>query len=73
MAVSILMSSPKDWTGDRRFFSSEAGFVRSLLTCLSNSIGSAEYHPDPEWLERNGRAPIMGEAVEITNTQIFPF
>ena len=47
--------------------------MRSLLTCLSNSIRSAEYHLDPEWLERNGRAPIMGKAVEITTTQIYPF
>ncbi|MGB0241835.1 MAG: sulfatase-like hydrolase/transferase [Verrucomicrobiales bacterium] len=38
-----------------------------------NKRPGAEYHPDPKWLERNGRDPIMGKAVEITNTQIFPF
>ncbi|NRB75561.1 MAG: hypothetical protein HRU46_14460 [Verrucomicrobiales bacterium] len=38
-----------------------------------NKRPGAEYHPDPGWLERNDRDPIMGKAVEITNTRIFPF
>jgi hypothetical protein len=35
--------------------------------------GSAEYHPDRKWLEKNGRDPAMARAIEITNVSIFPF
>ncbi len=38
-----------------------------------NKRPGAEYHPDSKWLSNNGRDPIMEKAVEITNTQIFPF
>jgi len=31
----------------------------------------AEYHPNPKWLENNGRDIAMGKAVEITNVAIF--
>lgn len=35
--------------------------------------GTAEYHPQKGWLERNGRNPAMARAIEITNVRIFPF
>ncbi len=35
--------------------------------------GTAEYHPERDWLEKNGRDPAMARAVEITNVANFPF
>lgn len=31
----------------------------------------AEYHPGAEWLRKNGRDPVMAQAVEFTNVRIF--
>lgn len=31
----------------------------------------AEFHPDGEWLEDNGRDPAMAKGVEFTNTEVF--
>lgn len=38
-----------------------------------NARPKCEYHPNPKWLSENGRDPGMGKAIEVTNTQIFPF
>ncbi|MDF1814185.1 MAG: hypothetical protein P1V20_18415 [Verrucomicrobiales bacterium] len=35
--------------------------------------GRAEFHPNRNWLEQNGRNPEMARAVEITNVDIFLF
>lgn len=32
---------------------------------------SAEYHPELNWLQENGRDPAMAKGIEITNVQIF--
>ena len=34
---------------------------------------TAEYHPGAGWLKDNGRDPVMGKAIEITNVSNFPF
>ena len=31
----------------------------------------AEFHPDAEWLQNNGRDPVMAKGVEFTNVRIF--
>ena len=32
---------------------------------------TAEYHPNPDWLKRNGRRPELARSIELTNVGIF--
>ncbi len=36
-----------------------------------NKRGGAEYHPDGDWLLKNGRDPVMAKGVEFTNVRTF--